>query len=123
MVNRMNVRILIMALFGLCQLSPSPALAHAFLERANPAAGSTMQSAPPSVTITFTVPIESLFSVIEVHDAQGNRMDSGSTRASGNKSIAVDLPTLPPGTYTVIWQALSVDTHRTQGHFEFTVRP
>lgn len=119
----MNVPVLIMALLGLCQLSPRPALAHAFLERASPSAGSMVKSSPSTATITFTVPIESRFSVIEVHDAKGNRMDSGSAQTTGSKSISVDLPTLPPGTYTVTWQALSVDTHRTQGRFEFTVRP
>jgi methionine-rich copper-binding protein CopC len=30
---------------------------------------------------------------------------------------------LKPGVYTVHWHAVSVDTHRTQGSFQFTVRP
>ncbi len=28
-----------------------------------------------------------------------------------------------PGAYTVHWQAVSVDTHHTQGDFRFTVKP
>jgi hypothetical protein len=31
--------------------------------------------------------------------------------------------TLPPGVYTVNWRAVSVDTHHTQGDFQFTVTP
>ena len=31
--------------------------------------------------------------------------------------------TLPPGLYTVTWHAVSVDTHHTQGDFQFTVKP
>ncbi len=31
--------------------------------------------------------------------------------------------TLPPGVYTVTWHAVSVDTHHTQGDFQFTVKP
>jgi methionine-rich copper-binding protein CopC len=30
---------------------------------------------------------------------------------------------LAAGAYTVHWQAVSVDTHHTQGTFEFTVKP
>ena len=30
---------------------------------------------------------------------------------------------LPPGVYTVNWHAVSVDTHHTQGSFNFTVAP
>jgi methionine-rich copper-binding protein CopC len=30
---------------------------------------------------------------------------------------------LSAGAYTVHWQAVSVDTHHTQGTFEFTVKP
>ena len=30
---------------------------------------------------------------------------------------------LPAGAYKVHWQAVSVDTHHTQGTFEFTVKP
>jgi copper resistance protein C len=35
----------------------------------------------------------------------------------------VDLPRLPPGTYTVVWHVTSVDTHKTEGRFDFTVVP
>ncbi len=31
--------------------------------------------------------------------------------------------TLSPGVYTVTWHAVSVDTHKTQGSFDFTVKP
>jgi hypothetical protein len=30
---------------------------------------------------------------------------------------------LKPGVYKVIWHAVSVDTHKTQGSFQFTVKP
>jgi len=30
---------------------------------------------------------------------------------------------LPPGLYKVTWHAVSVDTHRTQGDFSFSVKP
>ncbi len=30
---------------------------------------------------------------------------------------------LKPGIYTVAWHVVSVDTHKTQGTFQFTVKP
>ena len=37
--------------------------------------------------------------------------------------IAPISKSLPAGAYKVHWQAVSVDTHHTQGTFEFTVKP
>jgi hypothetical protein len=44
---------------------------------------------------------------------------------SGNQAVLI-VPIakpLPAGAYKVHWQAVSVDTHHTQGTFEFTVKP
>ena len=48
---------------------------------------------------------------------------SGKAQAdrSDGTELRVPLKTLPPGTYTVRWRVLSVDTHRTQGSFSFSV--
>jgi methionine-rich copper-binding protein CopC len=35
----------------------------------------------------------------------------------------VPLKALRPGTYRVSWHAVSIDTHRTEGAFTFTVKP
>ena len=47
------------------------------------------------------------------------------TTAAGNQAVLIAPITkpLPAGEYTVRWQAVSVDTHHTQGTFEFTVKP
>jgi methionine-rich copper-binding protein CopC len=37
------------------------------------------------------------------------------------KVMRVSVGSLATGTYTVTWHALSVDTHKTQGSFSFTV--
>ena len=44
---------------------------------------------------------------------------------AGNQAVLI-VPiakALAAGAYTVHWQAVSVDTHHTQGTFEFTVKP
>jgi hypothetical protein len=103
----------------------SPAFAHAFLQHANPPVGSNVPVPPAAVTITFTERVEPNFSTIEVQNARGTRVDKADPHLAGGDQtkLAVDLPKLPPGRYTVIWHATSVDTHKTEGHFNFSVTP
>jgi copper resistance protein C len=97
---------------------------HAFLDRASPAVGSAVSGSPSSVTLTYTEPVEPLFSTIRVTDDKGARVDQGApaTQANG-RELAVKLKALRPGVYTVEWHVTSVDTHKTEGHFTFTVKP
>jgi hypothetical protein len=99
------------------------AIAHAFLERASPPVGSEIPAAPPELAITFTEGVEPLFSTIVVDGPDGAAIAVGKAHlASGNeRRLIVALPALPPGTYTVIWHATSVDTHKTEGSYKFTV--
>jgi methionine-rich copper-binding protein CopC len=94
--------------------------AHAFLDHASPLVGSTVTSAPREVSLTFTQNLEASFSSVQVTDANGARVDSGKPQVSGN-TMRVGLKSLPQGTYRVRWQALSVDTHKTEGTFTFSV--
>jgi len=98
--------------------------AHAFLDHAEPKVGSTITGPLAEMKIWFTQELEPAFSTIEVSDAQGNEVDKKDTHLdSKDKSLLiVSLPSLPPGTYTVAWHVVSVDTHKTQGHFQFIVK-
>ncbi len=100
------------------------AFAHAFLDRASPAVGSDMTASPPSLALTYTEPVEPLFSSVHVTNASGARVDQGepSTRDDG-RVLTVGLKPLLPGVYNVEWHVTSVDTHKTEGHFSFTVKP
>lgn len=102
----------------------SPAWAHAFLDHAEPKIGSTVTNSPAEVKIWYTQELEPAFSSIVVKDAQGNEVDKKDIHVSKRNQalLEVSLPKLPPGTYTVTWHVVSVDTHRTQGHFEFTIK-
>jgi methionine-rich copper-binding protein CopC len=106
-------------------LLPLAASAHAHLDHANPAAGSTVAQPPNEVSLWFTEALEAKFSTIEVSDAQGRPVQAGpATLARDNTAqLRVPLKPLKPGIYTVIWRVLSVDTHRTQGDFTFRVGP
>src|SRR5215510_5172432 len=106
-------------------LAPIAALAHAHLDHANPAVGSTVAQSPKEVSLWFTEALEAKFSTIEVRDAQGRSVQAGpATLARDNTAqLRVPLKPLSPGTYKVIWRVLSVDTHRTEGDFTFRVGP
>ncbi|HVY15530.1 MAG TPA: copper homeostasis periplasmic binding protein CopC [Rhodopila sp.] len=102
----------------------TPAYAHAFLERATPAVGSAVASAPKSLMLTYTEEVEPMFCHVAVTNAAGAAVTGGAPVArDGGRTLVVPLKPLKPGTYTVDWHVVSVDTHKTEGHFTFTVSP
>jgi methionine-rich copper-binding protein CopC len=105
-------------------LFPAAALAHAMLDHASPRVGGTVATAPKELTLWFTEKLEPAFSTAEVRNAQG-AVQSGKAQvdSSDRTELRVPLKTLAPGTYSVNWRVLSVDTHRTQGSFTFRVGP
>ena len=101
-------------------LAVTAARAHAALDHASPATGSTIASAPHEVTLSFTDELESAFSSVTVTDAGGARVDQGNPQVSGS-TMSVALKAIGPGAYHVHWRVLSVDSHKTEGNFTFTV--
>jgi hypothetical protein len=105
--------------------SPGAVLAHSFPRTAEPAAGSTVPSALTAVVINFTEALEPHFSGLQVFDTQGHQVDKKDAHVDphDSKRFSVDLTSLTAGTYKVVWHATSVDTHKTQGSYTFTVAP
>ena len=101
-------------------LGGGAAYAHAHLQRSEPRNGSTVIPAPNQVALWFTERLEPAFSGVEVHDAQGSRVDRGEPEISG-ATMRIGLKALPPGMYKVNWHALSIDTHKTHGTVSFQV--
>lgn len=98
------------------------ALAHAFLARADPAVGSTVNVPPASLTLEFTGPIEAAFSSVTVTEIEGRQpVAAGETHNPKPDTLTLPLPKLGAGTYQVRWKVLSVDSHETEGTFKFTV--
>lgn len=114
---------LILAL-GLLAFAAPPARAHAFLDHAVPAVGSTVAAAPKQVQLFFTQDLEPAFTGATLVNASGQPVATGpAVFDPQNKSqMVLNLPPLAPGHYKVSWHALSVDTHRTEGSFAFDVQ-
>ena len=124
MVNhRMIVAAVVLA--AAVTLAAPTVQAHAFLDHASPAVGSTVPTAPETVTMWFTQELEPAFTTATVTDASGNTVDAGPAQVDPKDptELRVALKKLSPGTYTVSWHALSVDTHTTTGHFTFEIKP
>ena len=105
----------------LAAMASTAAWAHAFLDHAEPRVGSTVPTAPRELVLVYTQNLEPAFSSVEVSDDKGARVDLGKPSISAS-TMRVGLKQLPPGTYRVRWQVLSVDTHTTQGSFTFHVK-
>jgi methionine-rich copper-binding protein CopC len=101
-------------------LAMGKAVAHAFLDHAEPRVGNKVATPPREVTLWFTQKLEPAFSSMTVTNAAGQRVDTGKARVSGNQ-MSVSMRPGGTGTYHVTWRVLSVDTHTTDGSFSFQV--
>jgi hypothetical protein len=100
--------------------------AHAFLDNATPKVGAVVNVAPKAIRIQYTQPIEPAFSHIRLFAGDGKPVNTGPAATDPSDQtqlIAPIIGALPPGRYEVRWDVLSVDTHRTNGHFPFTYQP
>jgi len=105
-------------------LSPALAFAHGKLESATPAAGSTIDTAPESLRLTFNEDLESTFSTIKVVDASGapTTTEKAKVDPSNPRVLTVGVPKLASGSYTVQWAVMTHDAHKTKGTYMFAVK-
>jgi len=97
--------------------------AHAFPDHSEPRVGSAVKLSPGVVRIWFDSELESVFSSIRVMNENHQMVDKGDGRVDERNRtlLEVSLSVLPPGRYHVVWVAVSVDGHRTEGDFSFRV--
>jgi methionine-rich copper-binding protein CopC len=122
-MNRIILPALVIALLA---STASTAIAHAFLDNAIPKVGSVVTSPPKDIRIQFTQEVEAAFSHIQLFTADGQMVAVGQASVDPNDSAeltALIKGALVPGKYEVRWDVVSVDTHRTNGHFPFTYQP
>jgi hypothetical protein len=117
----MNLLRAIVAVLAACLVAH--AHAHAFLDRSEPRVGATVHVAPAELKLWFSEEVEPAFTTVKVFDAKGKRVDKADARVdlADRGLLRVSLDALGPGVYNVVWRAVSVDTHVTEGDFVFHV--
>lgn len=109
-----------------CGLAATPAFAHAFLDRAVPAVGSTVSGSPSELRLAFSEALVPAFASVQITTAQGAPVAAGKATLDPTDPSVLHVrlaQPLKPGAYKVTWHVVSVDTHRTDGSYAFTVAP
>jgi copper transport protein len=107
----------------LLALSSAPAFAHAALLQSDPADGTVLSAAPPSVSLRFSEPVGTSLGAVRVIDPSGERVDDGKpVRGDGGRTVTVELPgASAQGTYVLAWRVVSEDSHAVSGVSTFSV--
>ncbi len=107
----------------------SNAMAHAHLESQLPAASSTVSS-PKELRLHFSEGVEEKFTKVSITSTTpgGKTLVEpvpGIATVPADKKTLIVTPTAPlaAGDYKVEWHAVSVDTHKSEGSYTFTVSP
>ncbi|SDR29616.1 hypothetical protein SAMN05519103_01806 [Rhizobiales bacterium GAS113] len=100
----------------------SPAFAQANLVSATPAVNGMAMPAPTELRLKFSEGIELKFTKVKVTGPGKKAIETGPAKLdpSDNTLLIVPLTApLPDGIYTVDWQAVSIDGHKTKGSYGF----
>jgi len=102
-----------------------PAAAHDVLLSSDPADGSTVQTAPPSVTLTFDQPVQNFEPVVTVTGPDGQSYQSGSPTVDSTVVTNAVGPLTAAGEYLIAYRVVSADGHPVVGEvkFQFTGAP
>ena len=102
-----------------------PAAAHDVLLSSDPADGSTVQTAPPSVTLTFDQPVQNFEPVVTVTGPDGQSYQSGSPTVDSTVVTNAVGPLTAAGEYVIAYRVVSADGHPVVGEvkFQFTGTP
>ncbi|WP_149085678.1 MULTISPECIES: copper resistance CopC family protein [Microbacterium] len=103
--------------------SPLSASAHDALLSSSPAADSTVETLPSSLTLTFNAQLIDGERATElvVTDPTGASVIDGSPSVEGAIVTQPLRGSGPAGEYRVVWKVVSSDGHPTSGEFSFTV--
>ena len=119
---RRLVRTLVAAALGLGV--PAPAGAHSLLLESTPAAGSTLATAPLTLSLRFNNRVEKLLSRLMLFTERGEPVRLATPASEGAADrLSAPLPALAPGAYRVEWRVFSTDGHVVSGRFTFRVAP
>jgi methionine-rich copper-binding protein CopC len=107
-----------------CLLLPVSGYSHAIMVKSQPEADSTITVSPKQVDVWFNDKVGSEYKALAVIDSTGKRVDNKDvTQETFDQShLYATVSELPPGTYTVRYRVVSIDTHIVTGKFKFTIK-
>ncbi|MEL2240930.1 CopC domain-containing protein YobA [Leclercia adecarboxylata] len=109
----------------LTSLATPTVFAHAHLQHQYPAADAAVDAAPQALTLNFSEGIEPRFSGVSVTDEKQQPVALGAVKRNEKDPTQMIVPMaapLTPGSYTVKWHVVSVDGHKTEGSYRFSVK-
>ena len=118
-------RILATSVVLVAGLMSQQALAHAHLKTETPAADTTLKTAPTELSLGFSEGIEPNFSKVTLSGPDKKSVATGALALAANDNTQAIVPLNTPlsaGKYTVSWHVVSVDGHKTEGQYSFTVQ-
>ncbi|WP_160107955.1 copper homeostasis periplasmic binding protein CopC [Pseudomonas izuensis] len=103
-------------------LAASSVWAHAHLKSQTPAADSTV-SAPAELSLIFSEGVEADFCKVTITKDGADVLVKSLITQGGDKKTLIVTPAVPltKGNYKVEWHVVSVDTHKSEGAYAFTV--
>ncbi len=114
--------LLVVAAMAFVLVPATPASAHASLLTTTPAAGYSVASGPPALTLVFDQPVSVRGTPLRV-DGPGGAVELGAARlSSGDRWLTAAVPRLlARGQYTVTWQVVAEDGDVVGGSYSFAV--
>ncbi len=102
------------------------AFAHAHLKSSTPAENAVVTTSPTELDLTFSEGLNLKFSSATVTGADKAAVATDKAKLATGDNTTLVIPISKPlsaGGYTVNWQVLSTDGHKTKGSYTFTVKP
>lgn len=110
------VGVLVAGAFG-----ASPASAHAVLVSSDPPSGAELATSPAQVRLRFSEDVAGKLVKARLVDGAG-AVVPGTTTVTGDREVQLVLPSLPTGSYAVVWSVVAEDDgHETSGSVAFGV--
>jgi copper resistance protein C len=102
-------------------LGAAPAYAHTRLEGSDPADGSSIASAPESISLRFNEDIQADFATLSVVGPDGTQYQKGGVSAANGQISTAVSPLGPAGDYHIGYRVVSDDGHPVTGKVSFTL--
>lgn len=102
------------------------ASAHARLTASNPTDGASIPTSPPAISLRFSEGLEPAFSgmTLTIQSSETIRIEDEKVVGPDASELSGSPATrLSPGNYSLKWNVLSTDGHKTSGTLRFTVGP